>query len=415
MLLFSIDEIGSWCQEQRAQGRKIVWTNGCFDILHAGHVELLQHARSLGDCLVVGLNSDESVRRLKGETRPINDQNARAFVLNALRAVDAVCIYQEDTPIRVLEIVRPDVHVKGGDYEISDLPEAETVRRHGGEIEIVPLRQGFSTTNILRNLENEQAQTRCLVAIPARYAATRFPGKLLANLGNQTVIEHVVARVLQTQADLPILLATDDERIQRQIERNFSREQVRVLMTSANCETGTDRIAEAVIEYSKERNFAPAERTIVLNIQGDEPFINPAHLDELIAAMRENPALEMATLATPIWDETIIADANVVKVVCDEKSDALYFSRLPIPFERDAKPEKRPKLRHLGVYAYDAKWLLEMAQLPPSHLEQSEKLEQLRALEHGVKIRVVVVENVVNIAIDTPADLIAAQKYLKEN
>ncbi len=410
MAILSPSQIAPWCEENRAQGRKIVWTNGCFDILHAGHVELLQHARTLGDFLIVGLNSDASVRRLKGESRPINDQNARAFVLDNLKSVDAVCIYEEDTPNRVLEIVRPSVHVKGGDYKISDLPEAPTVQKYGGLIEIVPLRQGFSTTNALRKLRDTAPKT--LIVVPARHASTRFPGKMLANLGSKSVVEHVIARALQTNADKPILLATDDRRIARQIAQKFDENLVRILMTGA-CETGTDRIAQAVIEYSKER-FAPEERLIVLNIQGDEPFVNPAHLDLLHEEMRRNPALQMATLATPIDDEAQIADANVVKVVVAKNGDALYFSRFPIPFVRDSQGETT-KLRHLGVYAYDAKWLFQMALLPPSRLEQTEKLEQLRALEHGVKIRVVVVENVVNIAIDTPADLIAAQQYLKDN
>ena len=412
-MVLSSSEAAAWCDERRARGQKIVWTNGCFDLLHAGHVELLQHARTLGDCLLVGLNSDASVKRLKGETRPINDQQSRAFVLDALRCVDAVCIYEDDTPIRVLESARPNVHVKGGDYRIEDLPEAATIQKHGGEIVIVPLRQGFSTTNTLKKL-NEQ-KTRCLIVIPARYASTRFPGKPLANLGSKSVIEHVVERALQTQADLPVVVATDDNRIARQISQNFEPQNVRVITTGADCETGTDRIAQAVIEYSKEQNFAAEERLIVVNVQGDEPFINAAHLDELMRTMRENPSLQMATLATPIEDVAQIEDSNVVKVVTDNNGDALYFSRFSIPFERDAKNESSTKLRHLGVYAYDAKWLLQMAQLPPSRLEQIEKLEQLRALENGVTIRVLVVQNVVNIAIDTPQDLVAAQKYLKKH
>ncbi len=411
MAIFSSSESSAWCDQRRARGQKIVWTNGCFDILHAGHVELLQHARTLGDCLIVGLNSDASVRRLKGDSRPINDQNARALVLDALRCVDAVCIYEDDTPISTLENVRPNVHVKGGDYRVEDLPEAATVQKYGGEIVIVPLLEGFSTTNTLKKLNEHRA--RCLIVIPSRYASTRFPGKPLANLGNQSVIEHVVERALHTQADLPILVATDDNRIARQIAQNFDEKNVRIAITSAGCETGTDRIAEAVIEYSKENALDADERLIVVNVQGDEPFINAAHLDVLIQAMRDEPALKMATLATPIEDAAQIEDSNVVKVVTDQNGNALYFSRASIPFQRDAKSERTSKLRHLGVYAYDAKWLLQMAQLPPSRLEQIEKLEQLRALENGVTIRVLEVQDVVNIAIDTPADLVAAQQYLK--
>lgn len=417
--LISRDNLAAWCEERRASGQKIVSTNGCFDVLHAGHIELLQHARSLGDCLLVALNSDASVRRLKGESRPVNDENARAFVLNALESADGVVIFDEDTPVRVLDEARPNVHVKGGDYKIEDLPEAEIVQKHGGEIVIVPLRQGFSTTETLQKMSRHEMapqKTRCLIVIPSRYGSTRFPGKPLANLGSKTVIEHVVGRALKTQADRPILVATDDNRIARQVEQNFQPETVRVIMTP-HCETGTDRIAQAVIEYSNKQSFAPDERLIVVNVQGDEPFINAAHLDALMQTMRGEPALQMATLATPIVDDAQIEDPNVVKVVCNGRGDALYFSRCSVPFERDATESstRTGKLRHLGVYAYDAKWLGQMAQLPPSPLEQSEKLEQLRALEHGVKIRVIVVQDVVNIAIDTPADLVAAQQYLKSN
>ena len=416
--LISRDNLAAWCDERRARGQKIVSTNGCFDVLHAGHIELLQGARSLGDCLLVALNSDASVRRLKGKSRPINDEMARAFVLNALECVDGVVIFDEDTPVRVLDEARPNVHVKGGDYKTEDLPETETVQRHGGEVVIVPLRQGFSTTNTLQKMAQQkmaQQKTRCLIVIPSRFGSTRFPGKPLANLGRKTVIEHVVGRALETQADRPILVATDDHRIARQVEQNFSQETVRVIMTP-HCETGTDRIAQAVIEYSNERHFAPDERLIVVNVQGDEPFVHAAHLDALVQTMRDEPTLQMATLATPIKDDTQIEDPNVVKVVCDNRGNALYFSRCSVPFERDVEAEsstRTSKLRHLGVYAYDAKWLQKMAQLSPSPLEQIEKLEQLRALEHGVTIRVIVVQDVVNIAIDTPADLVAAQQYLK--
>lgn len=416
--LISRDNLAAWCDERHARGQKIVSTNGCFDVLHAGHIELLQHARTLGDCLLVALNSDASVCRLKGESRPINDEMARAFVLNALECVDGVVIFDEDTPNRVLDEVRPNVHVKGGDYKTEDLPEAQTVQRHGGEVVIVPLRQGFSTTNTLQKMALQkmaQQKTRCLIVIPSRFGSTRFPGKPLANLGRKTVIEHVVGRALETQADRPILVATDDHRIARQVEQNFPSENARVIMTP-HCETGTDRIAQAVIEYSNERHFAPDERLIVVNVQGDEPFVHAAHLDALVQTMRDEPTLQMATLATPIVDDTQIEDPNVVKVVCDNRGNALYFSRCSVPFERDVEAEsstRTSKLRHLGVYAYDAKWLQQMAQLPPSPLEKIEKLEQLRALEHGIAIRVIVVQDVVNIAIDTPQDLVAAQQYLK--
>ncbi|HEX9997090.1 MAG TPA: D-glycero-beta-D-manno-heptose 1-phosphate adenylyltransferase, partial [Abditibacterium sp.] len=139
--------------ENTRANRKIVFTNGCFDILHVGHVELLEKARNLGDFLVVGVNSDASVKRLKGESRPIHDQNARAQVLAALKSVDAVVIFEENTPIETIAVLRPDIHVKGGDYKPDDLPEAATVRENGGEIAIISLVEGFSSSRAIEQLK----------------------------------------------------------------------------------------------------------------------------------------------------------------------------------------------------------------------------------------------------------------------
>jgi 3-deoxy-manno-octulosonate cytidylyltransferase (CMP-KDO synthetase) len=415
------DAIASFCAERRRDKAKIVFTNGCFDILHAGHIALLEHARSLGDLLIVGLNSDASVKRLKGDDRPINGQAARARVLAALQCVDAVCIFEDDTPILLLEDVRPNVHVKGGDYVADDLPEAATVKKNGGEIVIVPFVEGFSTTRTLQKLgphpafgtplpqAGEGPGVGAVIVIPARFGSTRFPGKPLAMLEDKTVITRVVEAALQTQAARPVLVATDDARIMQEIETRFAATEAQAVMTSEACQTGTDRIAEVVrARFSEKLN----ERLIVVNVQGDEPFINPAHLDELMRVMCERSTLRMATLATPLRPEHT-SDPNVVKVVLDQNGNALYFSRLPIPFARDADEQRStPRLHHLGVYAYEARWLLEMASLPPSPLEQTEKLEQLRALENGVDIGVVVVRDVVSIAIDTPEDLARAQEYL---
>jgi 3-deoxy-manno-octulosonate cytidylyltransferase (CMP-KDO synthetase) len=248
------------------------------------------------------------------------------------------------------------------------------------------------------------------VVIPARYGSTRFPGKPLALLDGKPVIEHVARAALQTSAQRPILIATDDERIAAAVNEVFADSEARAVMTS-ECETGTDRIAQVVREYSQE---AAPGRLVVVNVQGDEPFINPRHIDALIGAMRADSSLQMATLATPIRDESHLSDPNVVKVVLGQNGDALYFSRLPIPLQRDAQNTTSTRhLRHLGVYAYSADWLLKMAKMPPTPLEQTEKLEQLRALENGVRIRVLVVDDVVNIAIDTPQDLAVAQEYLR--
>jgi 3-deoxy-manno-octulosonate cytidylyltransferase (CMP-KDO synthetase) len=406
------DELAQQAQQWRAQNRRIVFTNGCYDILHAGHVQLLQAAKQFGDVLVIGLNSDASVRRLKGASRPVNAQEARAFVLAALECVDAVCIFEEDTPVETIEVLRPDIHVKGGDYRPDDLPEAAAVRAGGGEVRIVPLREGFSTTNTLAKLKettveiDRTSSSAAHIIIPARWASTRFPGKPLAELNGQTVIERVVRAALQTAAEKPIWVATDDDRIAREIEEKFEARVARVARTSPDCATGTDRLAEALPLVTQS-----AGRTVIVNLQGDEPFINPRHVDELIALMRADENLQMATLATPIKSAEQETNPNVVKVVTAQNGDALYFSRSPIPFGRE---EKAQLLRHIGIYAYEANWLIRLAALAPTPLENTEKLEQLRALENGVHIRVAVVENVVPIAIDTPEDLENAIQYIDQ-
>jgi rfaE bifunctional protein nucleotidyltransferase chain/domain len=138
-------QVQSW----RQAGQTVVFTNGCFDILHVGHIKTLSRAKAEGDRLVVGLNSDTSVARLKGPDRPINPEMDRAVMLAALECVDAVTIFQEDTPVEVLGVLRPDVHVKGGDYKVEDLPEAATVQQHGGRIVLIDLVPNRSTTAII--------------------------------------------------------------------------------------------------------------------------------------------------------------------------------------------------------------------------------------------------------------------------
>ena len=384
----------------RANNQKIVFTNGCFDILHAGHIALLQHAATLGDVLVVGLNSDASVKRLKGEARPIHDCNARAQVLMSLRCVDAVTVFEDDTPIETIRALRPDLHVKGGDYDAENLPETPVVRAGGGEVVIVPTVEGFSSTRAL-----EKSRPTAHVIIPARYGSTRFPGKPLAILDGKTVVRRVVEAALQSKAVRPILVATDDEQIAQEIRANFDAAEAAPIMTRADCHTGTDRLAQVARAH-----FGGETRRIIINVQGDEPFIDPAHIDQLIDLMARETDLQMATLVTPL-DEAQTDDPNVVKAVVSGRGRALYFSRAAVPFDREGT--NPPRLRHLGVYAYETKWLLEMAALPPSRLEEIEKLEQLRALEAGVEIGVVKVENVVPIAIDTPEDLARATEFLK--
>jgi rfaE bifunctional protein nucleotidyltransferase chain/domain len=152
------EQLGKVVGEAKAAGKTVVFTNGCFDILHVGHVRYLQQARAMGDLLVVGVNTDESVHKLKGANRPINPEGDRAEVLAALECVDYVTLFGEDTPMELIQAIRPDIDVKGGDYKIEDMPEAEVMRAIGGRVEIIPFAatesEGFSTTETLGRVRN---------------------------------------------------------------------------------------------------------------------------------------------------------------------------------------------------------------------------------------------------------------------
>lgn len=152
--LLDFDQVEQQALAWRESGETVVFTNGCFDILHIGHLKTLNRARSEGDRLVVGVNSDQSVKRLKGSQRPINCERDRALLLAGLRCVDAVVVFEQDTPVELLERVRPQVHVKGGDYREEDLPEAAVVKKHGGRIVLVDLVKGRSTTATIQKTNN---------------------------------------------------------------------------------------------------------------------------------------------------------------------------------------------------------------------------------------------------------------------
>ena len=132
--------------------KKIVFTNGCFDIIHVGHVRYLTTAKNFGDVLIVGLNTDESVKKLKGDSRPLNNQNDRAEVLLGLKAVDYVILFGEETAENLIAELQPDIYVKGGDYTLDTLPEAKIVQSYGGRVELVNLVEGKSTTNIIKKI-----------------------------------------------------------------------------------------------------------------------------------------------------------------------------------------------------------------------------------------------------------------------
>ena len=149
-------DLGAIVAKEKAAGKTIVFTNGCFDILHAGHVRYLNGARALGDCLIVGLNSDQSVRMLKGPSRPVNGQDDRAEVLAGLRAVDYVVLFNEKTAETIVNEVKPDIYAKGGDYCIQDLPESKIVEAYGGRIVLIPEVEGRSSSNIIRKISEQE-------------------------------------------------------------------------------------------------------------------------------------------------------------------------------------------------------------------------------------------------------------------
>lgn len=231
---------------------------------------------------------------------------------------------------------------------------------------------------------------RAIGVIPARWEATRLPGKPLAEIAGRPMIQHVYERARQATALAEVLVATDDERIFAAVQ-GFGGEAV---MTSPHHRSGTDRVAEAA---------ATRAADVVVNIQGDEPLIEPAAIDSLVAPFAVDPELEMTTLATPIRVPAEIEDPSAVKVVMDRRGYALYFSRYPIPYHRDTQGASR-RLKHLGLYGYRAGFLQVYSRLEPTPLEQTEKLEQLRALEHGHRIFVVLTEHDA-IGVDTPEDL----------
>jgi 3-deoxy-manno-octulosonate cytidylyltransferase (CMP-KDO synthetase) len=222
------------------------------------------------------------------------------------------------------------------------------------------------------------------VVIPARYASARLPGKALLSIGGKPMIQWVYERACASQAH-EVLIATDDLLIVS-AAHSFGAEAV---MTAATHESGTDRIAEV----ARLQGWAGSD--IVVNVQGDEPVIPPALIDQVAALLKSNPGAQIATLATPITSISEFMDPNAVKVVTDAEGRALYFSRAPIPWERDAaaagivsQTSFAGARRHVGIYGYRVSGLLRMASLKRTALEQHEKLEQLRALENGLEIRV---------------------------
>jgi rfaE bifunctional protein nucleotidyltransferase chain/domain len=153
-MLVSRELLSNICKEAKIRNQKVVFTNGCFDIIHSGHVKYLADSKKLGDILIIGLNSDDSVRRLKGESRPLNNQTDRAEVLSAMKSVDYVCIFEEDTPYNLISAIIPDLLTKGGDYLPENIAGGDVVTDNGGQIVIIKYVDGKSTTNIIEKMKN---------------------------------------------------------------------------------------------------------------------------------------------------------------------------------------------------------------------------------------------------------------------
>lgn len=246
------------------------------------------------------------------------------------------------------------------------------------------------------------------VIIPARYGSTRFEGKAIADIMGKPMVQHVYERASRASLVSDVMVATDDERIAAAV-RTFGG---RVEMTSPTHETGTDRLAEVARR---------SDADIIVNVQGDEPLIEPAMIDQAIRPLVEDSTLPMGTLKSRITTLHDFLSPNVVKVVTDQAGFALYFSRSPLPNFRDRWNDLKDEAfisgkllcyKHIGLYVYRRDFLLRFASLAPTPLEQAEKLEQLRALENGHRIRVVETEHA-SIGVDTPADLEKVLEYLK--
>lgn len=237
--------------------------------------------------------------------------------------------------------------------------------------------------------------------IPSRWGSTRFPGKSLANISGKPMVQWVVERVKQAKKLDAVIVATDDQRIADCVA-GLTIEGVQVAMTRPDHPSGTDRIAEAVANLRAEA---------IINVQGDEPLIDPKLIDEL-ADVISSDQWDMATAATPINEPTQIADPSVVKAVFNRHGQALYFSRATIPHIRD--PRETPEQvywRHIGIYAYRRAYLLRLVAQPPCALEELEKLEQLRALDMGCRMKVIKTQDF-GIGVDTPEDIPKAEALL---
>jgi 3-deoxy-manno-octulosonate cytidylyltransferase (CMP-KDO synthetase) len=245
-----------------------------------------------------------------------------------------------------------------------------------------------------------QNHKHTVAVIPARYASTRFPGKALADIAGRPMIEHVYSRAAAARNVDAVVVATDDERIAEAV-RKFGGD---VRLTRPTHATGTDRIAEVA---------ATLDCDLIVNLQGDEPLIEPGTIDEAIEPFRDDADLFMTSLCHRFQPLEDVLDPHVVKVVIDRRGYAMYFSRSPIPFVRSTAADHQPAgpYKHIGLYVQRREFLLKVASLEPTPLERAEALEQLRVLEHGFSIRMVETQHD-SIGVDTPEDLERVRRLL---
>lgn len=388
----------------RGEGKKIVFTNGCFDLVHAGHVRYLSEAKELGDCLVVALNSDDSVFMLKGAERPYIDELDRADLIAALSCVDYVTIFGETTASDIIKELHPHIYAKGGDVVADQIPEKDAVESCGGEVVILSKVEGKSTSSIVRQIRSAPTECasrssepcRVVGMIPARLAATRLPNKPLLDIAGKPMIQWVYERACAVKSLDDVLVATPDDEIRKCVE-SFGGT---VVMTSHTHNSGTDRLCEATRKVGGD---------IIVNIQGDEPLLDSSAISELVEMMLKYPEVPMGSMLCCLTDEAEYSDPAVVKVVTDRYGDALYFSRSRIPFPRN--PSVGRTFKHIGIYAYRRHFLLSLAALEQTPLEKSESLEQLRALENGYRIRMVET-SFSPTSVDTPEDLERVREVL---
>lgn len=239
---------------------------------------------------------------------------------------------------------------------------------------------------------------KVLCVIPARYASTRLPGKPLLDIAGKPMVVRVYERASKAKGVSETLVATDDERIRAAVESSGGK----AMLTRADHPTGTDRLAEVAAAFP--------DVDLIVNVQGDEPLIEPSLIDELIAQFEGEPELAMATVKTEIQDEAERANPNNVKVVCDKEGYALYFSRSLLPYPRKGGC---PVYKHIGIYAYRRDFLLAYAKMQPTPLEQAESLEQLRALENGYRIKVVETKARF-VGVDTAEDLAKVNEIYRD-